>query len=288
MSYIFLSHSTQDNDFTRELAERLAQFGFDVWVDFDNIGSGERWVLSIQNAVENCVAVVVVMSKSARDSEWVERETLLAMDLKKPIHIALIDDIPLPLHLINRQFTGFQEKQESSYKLLADALWAMDLVSAAPRKVPDTLSPQPDRANFFDYIEQLPGGERNGLVARDLFKWVQGIADRVEFGGKVTPGYHARLDVAGNDLTVFSLWAYPKQPAVQIQFQYLMDYPPYDNPGLRRSTLRSLNRLLDDTLIEDKADRRPTFPLATAFNTADKIEMFKGVIQEIVDNLRGQ
>lgn len=288
MSYIFLSHSTQDNDFTRELAERLAQFGFDVWVDFDNIGSGERWVLSIQNAVENCVAVVVVMSKSARDSEWVERETLLAMDLKKPIHIALIDDIPLPLHLINRQFTGFQEKQESSYKSLADALWAMDLVSAAPRKVPDTLSPQPDRANFFDYIEQLPGGERNGLVARDLFKWVQGIADRVEFGGKVTPGYHARLDVAGNDLTVFSLWAYPKQPAVQIQFQYLMDYPPYDNPGLRRSTLRSLNRLLDDTLIEDKADRRPTFPLATAFNTADKIEMFKGVIQEIVDNLRGQ
>lgn len=288
MAYIFISHSTQDNDFTRDLADQLAQQSFDVWVDFDNIGSGERWVLSIQNAVENCAAVIVVMSKSARDSEWVERETLLAMDMKKPIHIALIDDIPLPLHLINRQFTDFRENQGQGYKLIAEALWAMDLLTAAPRKVPDTLSPQPDRDNFFDYIEQLPGGERNSLIARDLFQWAQGIADRVEFGGKLTPGFHARLNLNGDDLTVFSLWAYPKQPAVQVQFQYLMDYSPYNDPGLRRSTLRSLNHLLNDTLIEDKADRRPTFPLASAFTSADKIEMFKGIVQEIFDNLRGQ
>lgn len=286
MSYIFISHSTDDNEFTRHLDEKLTEAGFETWVDLHNIGSGERWLRSIQEAIENCGAMVVVMSKSARNSEWVEREALLAMDLKKPIHTALIEDIPLPLHLINRQFTNFHHDPQNAIDQLIEALWNLD-ITAVPKQIPRKLSPLPDDENFFEYLEQLPHGEQNCLIAQEIYQWAVKVFSRVDFGGKITPGFHARLEVGSVELTLFSLWAYPKQPAIQIQFQYLADYEPYNNPALRRSTLRSLNRLLNQPLDDDKADRRPTLALYEAFNTAEKLELFQEIIQEMIDNLRG-
>lgn len=284
MSYIFVSHTTADNEFARFLADQLTDAGFDVWVDFDSIKSGDRWVRSIQDAVEDCGAMVVVMSRAARDSEWVEREALLAMDLKKPLHTALIEDMPLPLHLINRQYTDFRQERDKAARKLIVALRRLDL--SRPRKrAPRKLSPEPDRDNFFKYVEQLPGGAGNVLVARDLYRWAQDYADVVEFGGKITPGYHARATLGDDEVTVFSLWAYPRHPAVQVQFQYLSDFPPYDNGRMRRSTLRSLNRLVSEPFLDDKADRRPTVPLS-ALGTADNLALFKEIIAEIIDNLR--
>ncbi len=286
MPYIFISHSTVDTEFSRYLTRALEAEDFDIWVDFDDIHSGQRWVKAIQDAVEGCAAMVIVMSRKARDSEWVEREALLAMDLKKPIHIALIEDIPLPLHLINRQFTNFLEDHEVAVKALAGVLRDLDLNAAAPRKVPTVHSTEPNQYNFFAYLAQLPGGEQNTLIAQDLYHWGQGFADSVEFGGKITPGFHVRKRVGEDDLTLFSVWAYPRRPAVQVQFQYLAEVPPYTDAALRRSTLASLNKLLDEPLLEDKADRRPTLPLTEALNTADKLEAFKQVMQEVLDNLQ--
>lgn len=287
MPYIFLSHSTKDNDFTRFLNDALKDEGFDVWVDFEDIEPGQRWLHAIQNGIEESAAVVVVMSKAAQASEWCEREALLAMDLKKPIHTALIETMPLPLHLINRQFTDFRKDRDEAAKRLAAALFELDLDTAGPRKVPKSLSPMPDEENFFEYLAQLPGGENNRLIAKDLFQWGETNGDHVEFGGKITPGFHVRAHLGNTDIAVFSVWGYSRQPAVQVQFQYLADYEPYNNTELRRSTLNSLNRLLgDEPLMEDKADRRPTLQFSKALNTADKLEAFKQVMQEIIDNLR--
>ena len=182
MTYIFISHSTQDNTFTTRLSEDLNDAGFETWVDIESIESGERWLLAIQDAIEKCGAAIVVMSRVARDSEWVEREALLAMDLKKPIHTALIEDIPLPLHLINRQYTDFRTDYDAALAELVEALQALDR-SAAPKRSPRRLSPMPDQENFFKYLEQLPGGKHNALIASDLYDWGRKNADEVEFGG---------------------------------------------------------------------------------------------------------
>jgi hypothetical protein len=284
MPPIFISHSTRNDDFARFLADHLVTAGFDVWLDEDAIRSGERWLARLQSAIEACGAFIVVMSRAARDSEWVERETLLAMDLKKPLYVALIEDMPLPLHLINRQYTRCQEDRERCARKLAAALRRIDL-SAPPKRTPRKLSPEPDRDNFFKYLEQLPGGEESARIARELFAWAREYADLVDFGGKISPGLHVRLRLDGVEVTVCSVWAYPRRPAVQIQFQYLADHPPYDDANLRRSTLNSLNRLSDKTLIEDKADRRPTIPLQ-ALAGPDKLALFVEIMAEIIDNLR--
>jgi CheY-like chemotaxis protein len=284
--YIFISHSTEDNEITSTLGEALTEEGFEVWIDFDDIASGQRWLLTIQKAIEDCAALVVVMSRSSRDSEWVERETLLAMDLMKPIHTVLINDLPLPLHLINRPVTDLRSSDPEAVKKLAQGLRKLNL-SSKPRRTPKKLSPLPDQDNFFDYVAKLPDGKQNTLVAKDLYSWAKQHADSVEFGGKITPGFHVRVWIGDDAVTIFSVWAYPRSPAVQVQFAYLSDYPPYDDTNLRRSTLRSLGRLSDNPLIDDQVDRRPIFPLASTFDSAEKLDTFKQIAQEIIDNLRG-
>ena len=284
MPDIFISHSSDDNDLTRFLSDRVAEAGFDVWVDFDGIVSGDRWVQKIQQAVEDCGAMVVIMSRAAQRSEWVEREALFAMELKKPLYVALIEDMPKPLHLINRQFTDFIADRERGAKKLIATLRRLDLANPRSR-APKQLSPEPDKDNFFKYLSQLPGAEQNALIARDLYRWAKEQADDISFGGKITPGFHVRVALDSVELLVFSLWGYTRRPAVQVQFQYLADHPPYDNARLRRSTLASLNRLLDAPYLDDAADRRPTAPLS-ALDDAKNLETFKQIITEIMDNLR--
>jgi hypothetical protein len=286
--YIFISHSTKDNPFTTYLAEQLRTAGFNVWVDVDSIPAASTWLREIEKAVTDCAAVIVVLSKVARESEWVERETLLAMDLGKPLFIALIEDMPLPLHLLNRQFSDFRTDHDQASQNLITALKQVMAGQPAPDQAAETLSPEPDEDNFFDYLAQLPDGEENALIARDLHTWATDHADSVSFGGKFAPGLHVNVQQGGNTVKVFSIWGYPRQPKAQVQFQYLSDVPPYDQRQLRVSTLQSLNRLLpeDEQLIEDSADRRPTLPLNQALNTAEKLETFKQIMAEIIDNLQ--
>lgn len=293
MHDVFLSHSSQDNDITRFVADELSRAGLDVWVDFDNIQSGDRWLKTIENGLQESRVFALLLSKASRDSEWCERETLLAMDAKKPIQVARIEDMPLPLQLANRQYIDFVRHPAAAVKKLALAVrrdlaklkQAEDTNSEIRR--PKSLSPDPDQDNFFKYLAQLPGEESNALIARDLYRWAKKSADSLEFSGKITPGFHARVRMGDEEALVLSVWAYPRQPAVQVQFQYFMKYPPYDDTAMRVSTLKSLNRLCSDSpLLDEQADRRPTLPFDPSLNSADKLEVFKQIMDEVMDNLR--
>ena len=290
--YIFISHSRQDDEFTAFLDASLRAAGFNTWVDVENIPEGSTWPREIQKAVEGCGAMVVVMSKHGRESEWVERETLLAMDLRKPLFIALIEDIPLPIHLINRQYTDFRKRPEQAVKRLIAALKKISLTEPLPEprrpREAAKLSPEPNEYNFFKDLEQQPDGERNARIARSLYEGAAACADYVQFSGWSTPCFHARVRLKNGDVTVFSVWAYSRQPSVEVPLQYLQNHPPYDERQLRLSTLDALNRLLPDSerFPDDKADLRPNLPLARAFSTPEAMDTFTQLVAEITDNLR--
>lgn len=278
---IFISHSSEDNAFVAYLDAALEAEGFSTWVDYERIKAGERWPQAIEDALTGSMAVVVVMSQAARSSEWVERETLLAQKLEKPLFIALIDDSRLPLYLINRQYTDFSDKerhQQAVYEL-ADALRG-----DPPEQPPLPAEPTPE--NFFPYVEAGPDGDTAALVARDLFRWAKGRASSVvEFGGKQRPGFHVRTQTGG-DVIVCSVWAYARVPAVQIQFKNLMHLPPYDDAAIRHDLLAELAALLPDgeSFDADAADRRPTIPLA-ALDEANKLERFKRILGSVLQRI---
>lgn len=252
--------------------------GFETWVDYERLHTGARWLRDIEDALTHSAAVVVVMSKAARASEWVERETLLALELEKPLFIARITDTRLPLHLINRQYTDFSDK--SRYAQAAYEL-ADGLRGDSPQK--PALPAEPTPENFFPYVKAGPDGDTAALVARDLYHWARRHAHSVvEFGGKQRPAYHVRAQ-AGDDVIVFSVWAYARVPAVQIQFKYLQAIAPYDDSARRCDLLDKLADLLPDDATFDtgEANRRPTIPLA-ALDGADKLERFKTLMGDVL------
>ena len=285
--YVFISHSSDDNEQTAEIAGYLQQADIDVWVDLENLQDGMEWLQEIQKGLDNASATVVVMSRNARSSKWVERETLLTLNLGLPLFIAQIEKVPLPIHLVDLQYTNCYRDKEKGYAKLAKAVKKALQKNKSPKPVEDvTLIPTED--NFFDYLTQVENGEQLSLIAKDLYQWSTKNADEVEFGGKHTPGFHARVLLGDEFITVFSLWAYMRKPAVQIPFDYLLDKSPYDKKRVRQSTLKTLNRIMpdDNPFHADRADRRPSIPLKQFVNRADNLEIFKDTIAEMMDNLR--
>ncbi len=90
MSHIFISYSKENIDFVRYLRALLEHEGFAVWVDEARLSPSARWWKSIEQNIDGCAAFVVVMSPDAAESDWVEREILLAEKLKRPIFPILL------------------------------------------------------------------------------------------------------------------------------------------------------------------------------------------------------
>ena len=276
---IFLSHSSQDVEITQWLQAQLEAAGFTTWVDVVSIPDGSTWVREIERGVRECGALVVILTQNALRSEWVERETLLALDLKKPVFIALLEEVTLPIYFVNRQFTDFRASRSRGAKQLIAAL------SGKKKAPPPAPEPTPNEANFFAYIAQLPGGEPAAQVARELYDWAETLGLHVVFGGWSTPVMHAKLTLNGGEVTIFSVWAYSRQPAVQVMLQYLQLAPPYDERQLRLSTLDALNRLMRpaEQFPDDKAEGRPGLPLATALADPAALADFRQIVKEIID-----
>lgn len=89
MGHIFISYDHYDNEYVTQLASALEQKGIAIWTD-KKISYGKLWVQSIISAIKECSGMVVVMTPEAEQSQWVEREILLAIKYNKPIFPLLL------------------------------------------------------------------------------------------------------------------------------------------------------------------------------------------------------
>ena len=77
MQHIFISYKNEDLDFAENVISRLEKEGFTTWAD-SKIGAGEEWRTSIDLAVKNALALVVIMTPEAKASEYVTYEWAFA------------------------------------------------------------------------------------------------------------------------------------------------------------------------------------------------------------------
>jgi tetratricopeptide (TPR) repeat protein len=71
---VFLSHSSRDKDFVKELYRRLTRDGVRCFFDIESIGWGDNWVRALERAIDECRYIVFVLSPDFCNSEWVEVE----------------------------------------------------------------------------------------------------------------------------------------------------------------------------------------------------------------------
>lgn len=97
MPYVFISYSHKDTAYVAKLAASLEERGIDVWMD-DEIDYGDRYPRVIQEHLDSCAAVVLVMSKHSTISEWVSNELAYAKNKEKTVlPLLLSGDLWLPL-----------------------------------------------------------------------------------------------------------------------------------------------------------------------------------------------
>jgi len=79
---LFITHSSQDDGFVRELRAALADHGQAGWIDSRELRGGDPLWLEIQRAIEAASAYAVVVSPDALQSKWVGKELRHALKLR--------------------------------------------------------------------------------------------------------------------------------------------------------------------------------------------------------------
>jgi len=82
MTKLFISHSSKDNDFVRQLHQALGDLQQDVWIDSRELHGGDTLWPEIQKAIGDAAACAVVVSTDALQSKWVGKELRHALDVR--------------------------------------------------------------------------------------------------------------------------------------------------------------------------------------------------------------
>ena len=97
MTKLFISHSSQDDAFVRDLRAALADHGQDGWIDSRELRGGDPLWPEIQKAIDDASAYAVVISTDALQSKWVGKELRHALDVRKQRGKDKFPVIPLSL-----------------------------------------------------------------------------------------------------------------------------------------------------------------------------------------------
>jgi len=90
MGYIFISYSHKDKQYVHRLAENLEQEGFNVWID-DRLDYGSDWPIEIQQRLDYCDVLILIMSPRSLVSKWVQNELNRALRKEKTIFPLLLE-----------------------------------------------------------------------------------------------------------------------------------------------------------------------------------------------------
>ena len=127
MSNIFISHSSHDKPFVRNLASALLSEGFPVWLDSWQLELGDSLLDRIYSGIENSSVVLLIMSQRAIESGWVNRELNAALSQEEQAHRKFvipikIDGYTIPIKVADRLYADFSSSFSAPFGTLKELL----------------------------------------------------------------------------------------------------------------------------------------------------------------------
>lgn len=95
MGYTFISYSTKDQAAADAMRALLLQSGIPVWMAPNDIPAGSRYASVINQAIRGCDSFLLLLSRSSQTSVWVSKEVERAVNYRKRVISARLDDVPL-------------------------------------------------------------------------------------------------------------------------------------------------------------------------------------------------
>lgn len=119
----FLSHSSADKAFIRQLAADLTANGISVWLDEQRIRVGDSIPEKIAQGLAESDYFLIGMSQKSSESAWVQKElnnALMSEVQRRKVHILplKLDDTEMPPIIADKKYADFSK----SYKVGLDEL----------------------------------------------------------------------------------------------------------------------------------------------------------------------
>lgn len=123
----FLSHSSTDKPFIRQLAADLTANGIDVWLDEQRIRVGESIPEKIAQGLAESDYFLIAVSKNSIQSEWVKKElnnALVSEVNKRKVHVLpiKIDSAAIPNIISDKKYADFSSSYKDGLSQLLSAL----------------------------------------------------------------------------------------------------------------------------------------------------------------------
>jgi tetratricopeptide (TPR) repeat protein len=153
MAGLFLSHSSADDGFVRELREALADLGQPVWIDSRQLRGGDPLESAIQAAIEAAAGLAVLVSPESLQSEWVGKELVHGLKVQAERGRDVFPVIPLSLNGTRLGVLQALFKEEPTYIPVSSApggaTAALDAILVAmglrlPTDRPPAAQPRPE------------------------------------------------------------------------------------------------------------------------------------------------
>jgi hypothetical protein len=148
MRKLFISHSSQDDGFVREMQRTLGYFRQDVWIDSRELRGGDPLWQEIKAGIEEASAYAVVVSADGLQSKWVGKELRHALEVQKQRGK---DKFPVISLSLNGTKLGVLEEffdEEPMYIAVSSAAGGIDaainpILVALGEREPEDVSPTP-------------------------------------------------------------------------------------------------------------------------------------------------
>jgi hypothetical protein len=111
-----VSHSHKDDFFVDELCERLSEQGHETWVDHVDIPGGKHWDEVVEEKLNECDTMIVILSAAGVESHEVKTEWSEFKDQGKPIIPIILEECRVPLRLRLLQNIDFSTTATGNYE----------------------------------------------------------------------------------------------------------------------------------------------------------------------------
>lgn len=134
VNHIFISYSHDDGDFAEVLKGELEVVQVKVWTDESRLVAGEDWREGIDQAIKDALALIVVMTPTAKASEYVTYEWAFAWGIGVKVIPVLLKPTSLHPRLEVLQYLDFTHRTMRPWNKLIDLI--SELLA---KKQPETL-----------------------------------------------------------------------------------------------------------------------------------------------------
>jgi hypothetical protein len=163
MAKLFISHSSKDKVFARQLANDLKEFGHSVWLDEWEIRVGDCIVAKVEQGLGASDYVVLVLSANAVASGWVEKEwrTKYWEEISNRRAIVLpvlVEDCDIPLLLKTKKYADFRTNARAGLAQLVLAIEPVTMSNDSAITISPVIPKTDDIEDITRLLEKLHSG----------------------------------------------------------------------------------------------------------------------------------